>query len=117
LAQKHEELQLNIDYLESTRAKNEKEMLALQRSPSQPKKATSFKDEDENAVQLQHDIAEHEATIGRLQRVLKNKDAKVCNVYGNLFDPYHAVLISSCLILCHTDQPAVRHCDGTIGTT
>jgi hypothetical protein len=78
LAQKHEELQLNIDYLESTRTKNEKEILALQRPQSQPKKAASYKDEDENAVHLQHDIAEHEATIGRLQRVLKNKDTAVC---------------------------------------
>ncbi|KAI8576532.1 hypothetical protein K450DRAFT_256633 [Umbelopsis ramanniana AG] len=77
LAQKHEELQLNIDYLESTRTKNEKEMLALQRSQSQPKKPTNYKDEDENAVHLQHDIAEYEATIGRLQRVLKNKDVSI----------------------------------------
>ncbi|KAI9280228.1 hypothetical protein BC943DRAFT_340223 [Umbelopsis sp. AD052] len=82
LAQKHEELQLNIDYLESTRTKNAKEMLALQRSPSQPKKATK----DDDAVHLQHDIAEYEATIGRLQRVLKNKDASISQLSDSVTD-------------------------------
>ncbi|CAO3673871.1 unnamed protein product [Umbelopsis ramanniana] len=84
LAQKHEELQLNINYLESSRTKNDKEILALQRSQSQPKKAASYKDEDENAVHLQHDIAEHEATIGRLQRVLKNKDTAINQLSDNV---------------------------------
>jgi hypothetical protein len=79
LAQKHEELQLNIDYLESSKIKNDRELLALQQPQSQPKKSSKFKDEDEerNAQQLQHDIAEHERAIVRLQKSLTAKDAKV----------------------------------------
>ncbi|CAO3669923.1 unnamed protein product [Umbelopsis vinacea] len=72
LAQKHEELQLNIDYLESSRSKNEKELLSM-RQP-QPKKPFKDEDEERNAIQLQHDISEHEAVITRLQKVLKSKD-------------------------------------------
>jgi hypothetical protein len=75
LAQKHEELQLNIDYLESSRSKNEKELLSM-RQP-QPKKPFKDEDEERNAVQLQHDISEHESAITRLQKVLKSKDEVV----------------------------------------
>lgn len=83
LAQKHEELQLNIDYLESTRAKNERELQAL-RQP-QPKKPSNYKDEDEerNAIQLQRDITEHEAAIARLQKTLKSKDSVVCDTLSH----------------------------------
>lgn len=43
----------------------------------QPKKPFKDEDEERNAVQLQHDISEHEATITRLQKVLKSKDEVV----------------------------------------
>ncbi|KAG2171633.1 hypothetical protein INT43_008359 [Umbelopsis isabellina] len=79
LAQKHEELQLNIDYLESSKLKNDRELLTLQQPQTQPKKSSKYKDEDEerNAQQLQHDITEHERAILRLQKSLSAKDAMI----------------------------------------
>ena len=44
----------------------------------QPKKPFKDEDEERNAIQLQHDISEHEAAIMRLQKVLKSKDEVVC---------------------------------------
>lgn len=84
LAQKHEELQLNIDYLESSKLKNDRELLALQQPQTQPKKSSKYKDEDEerNAQQLQHDITEHERAILRLQKSLNSKDAQVITSLG-----------------------------------